>query len=149
MEEAAHIQLIKADELHFDFKNPRLVEFHGLANEESILNVLWKNMDINELVMSILASGFFKSEALYVVREEGKLIVIEGNRRLAAIKAILHPELIKGGGMIKYGEIPDDIREQLTNSIPVIEMSRMHGVILGLSMLMVLLNGIPMLKHNI
>ncbi len=124
MEEAAHIQLIKADELHFDFKNPRLVEFHGLANEESILNVLWKNMDINELVMSILASGFFKSEALYVVREEGKLIVIEGNRRLAAIKAILHPELIKGGGMIKYGEIPDDIREQLTNSIPVIEMSR-------------------------
>ena len=103
MEEAAHIQLIKADELHFDFKNPRLVEFHGLANEESILNVLWKNMDINELVMSILASGFFKSEALYVVREEGKLIVIEGNRRLAAIKAI---------------------REQLTNSIPVIEMSR-------------------------
>lgn len=123
MAEAAIIRLAKADELHFDFKNPRLVEFQGLANEKNILNVLWKNMDINELVMSILASGFFKSEALYVVREEGKLIVIEGNRRLAAIKAILHPELIKGEGMSKYGEIPAKIIEELTNAIPVIEMS--------------------------
>ncbi len=123
MAESTTIQFHKADELHFDFKNPRLVEFQGLTNEESILNVLWKNMDINELVMSILASGFFKSEALYVVREEGKLVVIEGNRRLAAIKAILHPELIKGGGMNKYGEIPANIIEQLTKSIPVIEMS--------------------------
>lgn len=123
MAEKAIIQFIKADELHFDFKNPRLVEFQGLADEESILNVLWKNMDINELVMSILASGFFESEALYVVCEEGKLIVIEGNRRLAAVKAILHPDLIKGGGMSKYGEIPTNIIDQLTNSIPVIEMS--------------------------
>ncbi len=43
-------------------------------------------MDIGELVMSILANGFFESEALYIVKEEGRYVVIEGNRRLAAVK---------------------------------------------------------------
>lgn len=118
------IKQVKADDLHFDLKNPRLVEFQGLKSEDEILNVLWKNMDIGELVMSILASGFFESEALYVVREDDKYIVIEGNRRLAAIKAILHPELVKSGGMKKFGEISENFRKSLANAIPVIEMER-------------------------
>lgn len=121
-EEQIVIKTVKADDLHFDMKNPRLVEYQGLKDENTILNILWKNMDISELVMSILASGFFESEALYVVREEGRLIVIEGNRRLAAIKAILHPELINGGGMNKYGEISEELKNSLRNSIPVIEL---------------------------
>lgn len=121
-EELLTIRFVKAETLNFDRRNPRLVEFSGLGSEDSILNVLWDNMDIGELVMSIIASGFFKSEALYVVREEGKLVVIEGNRRLAAIKAILHPELIKRGGMEKYRPIPKGLIDDLTESIPVIEM---------------------------
>lgn len=122
-EQMTTIKMIKSEDLHFDVKNPRLVEYQGLTDDETILNILWKNMDIGELVMSILANGFFESEALYVVKEEGKLIVIEGNRRLAAIKAILHPELIKGSGISKFGKVSEKIREELTNSIPVIEMS--------------------------
>lgn len=116
------IEFLKADDLHFDMKNPRLVEFQGLNDEKAVLNVLWKNMDIGELIMSILANGFFENEALYVVEEGGQLVVIEGNRRLAAIKAILHPELIKGGGMVKYGEIKKELKESLRNSIPVIKI---------------------------
>lgn len=114
------IQLAHADQLHFDSKNPRLVEFIGLNDENAILNILWKNMDVDELVMSILANGFFESEALYVAVEDGRHVVVEGNRRLAAIKAILHPELIKGGGMKKYGEIPENIKEQLRTRIPIV-----------------------------
>ena len=53
------IQLAHADQLHFDSRNPRLVEFIGLNDENAILNILWKNMDVDELVMSILANGFF------------------------------------------------------------------------------------------
>ena len=47
------IQLAHADQLHFDSRNPRLVEFIGLNDENAILNILWKNMDVDELVMSI------------------------------------------------------------------------------------------------
>ena len=114
------IQLAQADDLHFDAKNPRLVEFNGLTDENVILNTLWSNMDVEELVMSILANGFFESEALYVASEDGRKVVVEGNRRLAAIKAILHPELIKSGGMKKYKDISEQIKEQLRTKIPII-----------------------------
>ena len=75
------IQLAYAAQLHFDSKNPRLVEFIGLNDENAILNILWKNMDVDELVMSILANGFFESEALYVAVEDGRHVVVEGNRQ--------------------------------------------------------------------
>lgn len=109
----------KVNELHFDLKNPRLAEYSGYNNETDILKLLWTDMAINELVMSILANGFFESEPLYVVEEDGKKIVIEGNRRLAAVKAILHPDNIKG--MAPYlNKITSKVRTDLENNIPIV-----------------------------
>lgn len=116
------IKRFKESDLHFDLKNPRLVEYPGLTNEEDVINILWKNMDIGELVMSILSSGFFESEALYIVKEKGQYVVIEGNRRLAAIKAILYPELIKGVDIKRFGFLTEEIKVSLKESIPVIEL---------------------------
>lgn len=114
-----NIQQSKASELHFDLKNPRLAEYSGYSNETEILKLLWSSMAINELVMSILANGFFESEPLYVVEEEGKKVVIEGNRRLAAVKSILHPEDIKG--MAPFMElITDELVHDLEANIPVV-----------------------------
>ena len=82
---------LSTDSLHFDRKNPRLAEY-GVAetsDDEDIISLLWDAMDIGELVQSIAASGYFRHESLIVVRENGKNIVVEGNRRLAAVKALL------------------------------------------------------------
>lgn len=83
--------------LAFDLKNPRLPEF-GLTDnstEADVIKVLWEAMDVEELVMSIAASGFFRHEPLIVARENRKNIVIEGNRRLAAVKVLLKPSIAK------------------------------------------------------
>ena len=80
-------------DLTFDVKNPRLPEF-GLtinSSEAAVARVLWDAMDVRELVMSIAASGFFRHEPLIVAREDGKNIVIEGNRRLAAVRVLIDP----------------------------------------------------------
>ncbi len=84
-------------DLHFDPKNPRLAEYGiGKATPEpEILKILWETMDVRELVQSIAASGFFPQEALILAKEEGKLIVIEGNRRLAAVKVLLSEKFAK------------------------------------------------------
>lgn len=85
------IQDVDVSSLHFDPNNPRLAEF-GIDKdtpEEEILTILWESMDVRELVQSIAASGFFPHEALIVAEEDGKNVVIEGNRRLAALKVIL------------------------------------------------------------
>lgn len=89
------IQTIRTDLLHFDAKNPRLAEYglDAVLTEDEILEILWEAMDVQELVQSIAASGFFKNEALILAEEDGKYVVIEGNRRLAAVKALRNPAL--------------------------------------------------------
>lgn len=111
---------IATESLYFDVENPRLVEFtqEEKSTDEKILNLLWSQMAVDEIVQSILSNGFFQNEALLAVEENGKLVVVEGNRRLAAVKAILHPELVKG--MSRYsGKITKDIQNSL-QSLPVI-----------------------------
>ncbi|MBI4557566.1 MAG: hypothetical protein HY706_08285 [Candidatus Hydrogenedentes bacterium] len=78
-------------DLHFDRKNPRLVEYleGEEASQERLLEVLWENMAVDEIAMSIAASGYFDHEPLFVLEEEKTLVVIEGNRRLAAVKLLL------------------------------------------------------------
>lgn len=119
----ANIKQYRADQLHFDYKNPRLVEFQitPKTSEVEIINILWDAMAVNEIVMSILAHGFFENEAMYAVREQDVLVIVEGNRRLAAVKAILNPDIINNSGMNKFKvKITDQLREQLENSLPVI-----------------------------
>ena len=92
------IQPVAVSDLTFDFKNPRLPEF-GLTDnstEEEVVRVLWDAMDVRELVMSIAASGFFRHEPLIVTEEGGENVVIEGNRRLAAVKVLIDPAVAEG-----------------------------------------------------
>ena len=82
-------------DLSFDLKNPRLLEFDltSKPTDAEVLRVLWETMDVKELVLSIAASGFFPHEPIIVAKEGGKNVVIEGNRRLAAVKVLLDPAL--------------------------------------------------------
>lgn len=84
------------DHLNLDWKNPRLAEFGVKATTppKEIFNVLWENMALEEIVTSLVAHGFFDTEPLIVTKEEGKLVVIEGNRRLAAVMIVRDTELV-------------------------------------------------------
>src|ERR1039458_9104169 len=87
---------VPVKELHFDTRNPRLVEY-GVTPKTSpddILEILWEKMAVDEVAMSIASSGFWDFEPLFVVKEGGVDVVIEGNRRLAAVK-ILHSHKLR------------------------------------------------------
>ena len=88
------VERLPVSALRFDPKNPRLPEFELTedSTESEVIQVLWDAMDVRELVLSIAASGFFSHEPLIVDRENGKNVVIEGNRRLAAVRILLTPE---------------------------------------------------------
>lgn len=110
------IQKKSPDVLSFDYENPRLVEFSikDSTPEDDVLNILWSEMAVDEIVQSIISNGYFQNEALIAVAEGERITVIEGNRRLAAVKAILHPEKVKG--MAKYqasidGDLLSGLRE--------------------------------------
>ena len=73
-------------ELKFDLSNPRLVDQEGLATEEDVVRYLTQYMDVDELLQSIRSAGYLDFEPL-IVQREGK-IVLEGNRRLAAVRLL-------------------------------------------------------------
>ena len=76
---------VAPSELNFDLDNPRFVE-HEAADEEQIIQYLYDHVDVDELIQSILSAGYIDFEPLIVLRE-GK-VVVEGNRRLAALRLI-------------------------------------------------------------
>lgn len=120
----ATIERLPTDSLHFDRSNPRLAEYgiDGGLSEEEILDILWDAMDVLELVQSISASGFFDHEALIVATEKGRDIVIEGNRRLAAVKVLRNPELAAERGW-QVPKLSASERKKL-DTLPAIRHSR-------------------------
>ena len=69
-------------ELFLDPQNPRLAGHHvDLEDQDEILEWLWKNKSVMELVNSIAANGYWDHEELFATDEEGRRVVVEGNRR--------------------------------------------------------------------
>lgn len=113
----ADITSIKVSKLVFDPQHPRLVEF-GLTDdspEREVIRLLWDTVDVHELAMSIASSGFFRHEPLIVAQKSQQNIVLEGHRRLAAVKALLDPGLVD----TKLPVIASEARNAL-ESLPVI-----------------------------
>jgi hypothetical protein len=79
--------------LLLDTHNPRLPKSMGNKGEKEIINFLLSDASLIELMLAIGKNGFFKGEQLLVVRKGDKFLVIEGNRRLAAVKLLHNPEL--------------------------------------------------------
>lgn len=89
------IDPIYVEKLKFDPKNPRLPGSVSPTNESEVLDFMIQKAHLAELMGSISEQGFFIGEPLLVVedpKELGTYIVVEGNRRLAAVKLILYPE---------------------------------------------------------
>jgi hypothetical protein len=57
--------------------------------QSTLIKLFWENYDIKEIIKSIEISGLYKHEVPVLIKDsaqEGRYIVIEGNRRLAALK---------------------------------------------------------------
>lgn len=120
----SEITTLKVCELEFDRENPRLAEFdiEETTSEQEIIALLWQAMDVNELVLSIAASGFFEHEPLIVARENDKNVVVEGNRRLCALKLLTDPMIAEENGWT-LPVISTFVRATL-DDIPVLIQSR-------------------------
>ncbi|MEP3422933.1 MAG: ParB/Srx family N-terminal domain-containing protein [Erythrobacter sp.] len=89
-------QPIAPEHLELDTENPRF----GLsekATQHDALKFLFETSDIKELWLSINANGFLDFEPLVAWQPDKaveRYVVVEGNRRLAAVKTLLDPSLI-------------------------------------------------------
>ncbi len=125
MANSAVIEKIKLEDLHFDRANPRLVGYGIQPNtsEEEVIKALWVEMAVDEVAMSIAASGFWPQEPLIVAKEKEKWVVIEGNRRLAAVRVITDKLLASDLGTNLGSDLSPAVRATL-DELPVIKSTR-------------------------
>jgi len=116
---------ISVDELLLDTRNPRLTDLALGANasQSQILQALWSQMAVDEVALSIAENGFYRHEPLYATKEHGRIIVVEGNRRLAAVKLLRDASLRREVKATNLPNISAGERKNL-ETLPVIICKR-------------------------
>ena len=92
--EPGKVAKVSMDQLRLDRMNPRLIGQAG-TSQEAIITQLYRAAELSELLQSISANGYLDIEPLVVTREteEDGWVVLEGNRRLAALCLLRDPHL--------------------------------------------------------
>jgi ParB/Sulfiredoxin domain len=108
--------------LDFDPNNPRLIELGFKApTDAQIIRALADTADLSEIVESIAANGYIDIEPMIVQRVKNRFVVLEGNRRLAAIRLLLNHDLAQNTG-ISVPTISKQVRDSL-NEVTVYAVS--------------------------
>jgi hypothetical protein len=118
--------------LCLDLDNPRLQTGSDLPanSEDEVIESLVQIAALDELVTSICTNTYLNLEPLIVIgdKNSGPFKVLEGNRRLAAIKLILNPELADDLGIKVPSKVPkkvfDSFAEVLVNRVAKPEDAR-------------------------
>lgn len=101
------------ENLDFDPRNPRFMDIFGQNNQANAAAIerMLDEENIHELVGSIGQQGYFPGEPLLVTRnpaDPNRYIVVEGNRRLAALR-LLH-------GIIPTDELLPSLQELIVTA---------------------------------
>src|SRR5438552_8872520 len=84
----------KIENLSLDLQNPRVPKHIKDGNDlHAIRNYLIEKTDVLKIAESIADTGYHGSVTLIACKEGEKLIVLDGNRRLAACELLLEPTL--------------------------------------------------------
>jgi len=86
-------QKVNIADLFLDPENIRL-QIEVKSSQEALINDLFLNENATQVLESIAANGFFPDEVPVVIKEDRKFVVIDGNRRIAALKVMTRPEIV-------------------------------------------------------
>lgn len=82
-------------DLHLDPRNVRL-ENPDAKVEADIIEDLFANEGVMSLVEGMCTVGYLTHDVPVAIKRNKRYVMVEGNRRLAALKAIQNPQLVPG-----------------------------------------------------
>lgn len=86
------IEEVQVRDLQLDLGNYRFPV--DQPTESAAMNYLFSAHDVMSVARIILRDGYVDNELPLVVREDKRLTILEGNRRLSALRALLDPSLV-------------------------------------------------------
>ena len=106
--------------LLLDEKNPRLgKETEGRVPRE-IVQYLFDHDKALDVARSIVTRGYFANEPLLAISDGRHYVVVEGNRRLAALKALKEPGLLSGSSGRAIERLARQADLEAISKVPVI-----------------------------
>jgi len=129
------IETVKVSSLALDLANVRIRV--PQADEQAVLNYLYLYDSVDSLAHDFLRDGYLDNELPVVVRrDDGSYTVLEGNRRVAALKGLLSPKLVPAKSaqlerlINRYedAEMPSEIRVMVAPNVAVVQplLARLH-----------------------
>lgn len=106
--------------LLLDKRNPRLGRETGFETPREIVQYLFDHDKALDVADSIATHGYFENEPLLAVSEGGRYVVVEGNRRLAALKALDDPDLLQGKMRNKVKRLISQTDFEQLEKVPVV-----------------------------
>jgi len=105
---------VEIKDLLFDFQNPRLPELIG-KNQKEIFRFLVDEIGIEDVLQSIAASGMIDGDPIIAreAEDEGHFYVVEGNRRLAALKLLSGEKIGDGEPEPKVPEVSAAVKASI------------------------------------
>jgi hypothetical protein len=108
--------------LKVDPFNPRVsgIRPHDI-DQPLLLNHFVKNYDVYTLAKSIADNGFFPDEVIIIFREdEMNRYVLEGNRRVAALKLLLNPDAAPEEDRGKFRRLSNSVDRSLLKKVQAV-----------------------------
>jgi len=85
---------VKVSQLLFDTQNHRLPKLERAPTQESLLRIMDRTFNPEVIGRSIADNGYFAEDPMVVIpADHDRYTVVEGNRRLAALKLLLEPDM--------------------------------------------------------
>jgi len=109
--------------LKLDPLNPRVPPSPSTQemDQPSLLSYFVENYSIYELAKSITENGFFPDEVIIILRaDELNRYVLEGNRRVAALKLLINPEGAPDQYKRKFRNLSDSVNRSLLKKVQAI-----------------------------
>lgn len=113
---------VKISNIDIDSLNPRLSSTEANLSQNELLNEMVKNYRIYDLAKSITQDGFFPDKRIIVFRENKskQFTVLEGNRRVTAIKILLNPDIVETSDIEKFRKLSNLIDKKQIELIDVV-----------------------------
>ena len=125
------IQFAEVSDLRLDRENPRLPESLIGAGEADIVKWFFDSQVLEELGRSFLDNGFFAHEPLIVLppAADRSQVVVEGNRRLAALTVLLQlPSAVNAGVNFNFDRDPTPGQLDRLRSVPVFTVGNRDAI---------------------
>ena len=95
--------------LQLDPRNPRIPERKAAPAQPELIAELVAHDNVYDLARDIAEVGYLPDSSLIVVTETNKPVVVEGNRRLAALKLLISPTLAPVEAQARFRRLSDKV----------------------------------------